>query len=255
MPYIKKTYKAGPVVEVVKTFCTNRGKGKKRKARGNPTPEAMQRLNDRNAEMNLRHLLLCNFKPGDLHLVLTYQKEKRPEAEEGKKQVRKFLRVLRGYLRKEEKAELLYIAVTEEKKSIHHHLVLPYVEHKVLQRLWPHGTARPTLIKDGNHLINLAAYLIKETQASYNSAGKKQRRWTASQNLAKPVVLVEEVKAGSWRWQVKPKKGYYLDKTVAADGVLRYENPVTQSECQFYRLVRLEAFAYMNSDGLLHETG
>ena len=60
----------------------------------------MERVNQRNAEKNLRRLLNANFKKNDIHLVLTYRKDERPTPEESKEYLRKFLRDMRKIFKK-----------------------------------------------------------------------------------------------------------------------------------------------------------
>ena len=76
--YIKATYRAGPVTVVERYYSPRYGVRAGRGQREKPTPERVAEVNERRSEFKLWLTLLENFKPGDLHLVLTYRKENRP---------------------------------------------------------------------------------------------------------------------------------------------------------------------------------
>ena len=171
MPYMKKTTVAGKTVEVEKYYShhhhkkgVTRGKNKK------PTPECMAAINERNSEKTLRQLLNTNFGPRDLHQTLTYKKDQRPDPEESKKELERYLRKVRD-LYKRRGHELKYIAVTEYKnKAIHHHLIINMVNSigaKELNELWEKGRTRFTYLDDTGQYGALAHYLIKETRKTY----------------------------------------------------------------------------------------
>ena len=88
--------------------------------------------------------LLENFKPGDLHLVLTYRKENRPADKSLlKKDMQAFLRKCRAVYKKQGR-ELRYIWVCEyESTAPHFHIILPRIDPGLLQDIWPHGNIRP----------------------------------------------------------------------------------------------------------------
>ena len=127
--YYKTTITAGATVEVYKYFRKRERKGQRGK-KVRPTPAEMEKINQRNAERRLRLKINANFGEDDLFVTLTYRKEERPEPEEAKKQIKKFL----DSLRKEYKtwgADLKYINVTEYRnKAIHHHILINHVPDK-----------------------------------------------------------------------------------------------------------------------------
>ena len=240
MPYIKKTVRAGPVIEVRKTFSTRFGsKGGRRSSPKNATPEKVKRMNDRYAEDKLRWLLLANFKKGDWHLVATYRRDARPTPEDSKALLSKFFRDLRKHFKRIGQ-ELKYIEATEYKnRAIHHHIIIPSCDIRPIQQFWPYGKIRPTDITDTQHLISLASYLVKETSETFREKGGYKKRWNQSRNLVIPEPKTEIIRVGRWSDHPKPKKGYYIDKTVgeSGDGVELYENPITGNLCQFYRMI------------------
>lgn len=230
------------MIEIRKSFSTRYGsRGGLRKSPIQVTPEAVQRVNEKNAEDKLRWLLLENFSPGDWHLILTYRKTDRPDADGSKKMLERFLRDLRVYFRKRLGADLRYITVTEYKSTaIHHHVVIPSCDIRPVQKLWPWGKIRPTDITDAAHLINLASYLIKETSRTFREGVGYRKRWNASRNLRKPVIKREVIRQRAWTDKPRPVRGYRIDKTVGDAGVENYEDMITGALCQFYRMVRNE---------------
>ncbi len=247
MPYIKKIYNAGGIIEVKKTYSARFGlKGIARSENCNPTPLDVEKVNDANAEQKLRLLLFTNFKANDWHLVFTYRPLRRPSPDQAKAVFKKQVQQMRKHFKKELGIELKYIYVTEyESTAIHHHMIIPDADIRPLQKMWrEYGTLRGTPIRDTQHLANLAYYFIKETKHRKDGAGRHQRRWIASTNLKKPTVKIIKVSASEWAKEPKAKKGYYIDKTVGdGSGVKNYENPLNGLPCQFYRLIPWERAA------------
>lgn len=239
MPYREKVVIAGKTIEVSKSHSI-RYPGKKipRSPNANATPEEQKKINERNAETNLRHLINTNFGYQDIHLVLTYRREKRPATpEDAKADLEKFLRKLRGHYKKRGQ-ELKYIAVTEYKnKSIHHHLIINSMDEiKELTELWPHGQPRPTYLDNSGQYGQLASYLIKETSKTFNTDERIYgKRWCASKNLEKPKVVTRIIAACTWQKEPKPKAGYYIEESSRKNGI----SDVTGFPYQFYRMIKL----------------
>ena len=261
MPYIEKTFYCNGIIEKKKCYSGRQGiKGLPRDTNHTHTPEDVQKVNNNRAEMKLRHLLFCNFRPGDWHAVLTYRKKskpgsdevKRPTPDEAKQRLRAFIAELRVYFREVLHQELVYIHATEyEATAIHHHIVLPGVDIRPLCKMWKkNGTLRPTAIRNVQHLANLAHYLVKETKGRLDKNGRHVRRWIGSTNLKKPRVSWRKVKANSWQKLPRPGKGYHLDKTVGAGaGVEVYANDKTGTPVQFFRLVPDDYDEWDDEDG------
>lgn len=238
MPYIKKTVIAGKTIEVYKHFSSRYNKkGIPRASRANPTPEAVKKINEKNAEDKLRHLINTNFGHMDIHLVLTYKKELRPDAEKGKRDLANFLRRLRRLYKKQGK-ELKYIAVTEYKnRAIHHHLIINSIDMRDVVPLWDKGRARPTYLDETGQYGKLAAYLIKETAKTYKTEKSASgKRWNSSKNLVKPIIKKEVIPANSWRDEPKPLKGYYIDKDTVISGIHEISGYMFQRYC----MIKLE---------------
>lgn len=242
MPYYKKTVKAGNrVIEVTRSFSSRLGtKGTERGTNLNATPEDVKKINEQKAEEKLRWIMLSNFQADDLHVVLTIRKENQRGIEETKKRFRKFLNDLRRDCRLESGTELKYISVTEYKgkkgTNFHHHLLIPYMDIRILKKLWGYGTVRFTPIRDDDHLCSLAHYFVKETKNTFNTDERVySKRWNASRNLKKPEIKIEIINSKKWRDTPKPKKGYYIDK----DSVVNQVNEQTGMPYQFYRMIRI----------------
>jgi hypothetical protein len=223
MPYVEKTTWAGKTIEKEKYFTARYNKkGIARGKNKNPTSEQVAAINERNAETTLRRLVNHNFKPGDVHLTLTYEKDQRPSPEESKKELASFLRKARTlYKRGGEK--LKYITVTEYKnKAIHHHLIVNIVNGvstKELNKMWGKGRPKFTYLDESGQYAALAHYLIKETRKTYAEAGGASgRRWNPSKTLKKPKTKIEIVKAKEWRKEPKPLKGYILETDSIREG-------------------------------------
>lgn len=240
MAYIKKTWRTGKVIEVEKSHTGRYGApGQKRAQKGKPTKEQIKKQNERNAQKKLRRLINANFTEDDLHLILTYRLECRPDPEGARKHLRKFLSQLRGKYRKSG-TELKYIVATEWKsKAIHHHLIVNRTEDgdKLIRELWQWGRPRFVLLDDTGDYKKLAEYLIKETEKTFREAGNpNKQRYSCSRNLVRPEPEVEIIKASTFRKDPKPIKGYYIVKDSVVTGV----NSYTGFLYQFYTMRRLE---------------
>ena len=167
MPYIRETCIAGKTIEIEKKFSSRfNNHGIKRSPNMNKTPEDVAKVNERNAEKELRRKVNHNFKPGDLHLVNTYS-GKEPNLEEAKKDIEEFIRKIRNLFRSQGKV-LKWISVTEYKnKRIHHHLIINAISVNDLIKYWPKGHIRPSFLDSTGNYKKLAAYLIKETSKTF----------------------------------------------------------------------------------------
>lgn len=240
MAYIEKITIAGKVKEVYKYHSWRyQKKGIPRSENRNESPEAVKRVNERAAETKLRNLLNTNFGYKDIHLVLTYKKELRPDPETARAQLEKFIRTLRSRYKKLG-AELKYIAVTEYKnKAIHHHIVLNSISEfklSALMDIWTYGQPRPTFLYRTGEYSQLASYLIKETSKTFNSENSVYgKRWCQSKNLKQPIIKKKIIHRKSWKDKPSNQKGWELIGTVE-NGF----HEVTGYEYQFYTMIRRE---------------
>jgi hypothetical protein len=241
MSYFRTYIIAGRTIEVHKSFTKYEGKQQKGD-REKPTPEEIEKINQINAERNLRILINTNFKEGDLFTTLTYRKEDRQTPAEGKKSVKALIDALRIEFRKHGE-ELKYINVTEyQNKAIHHHLIINDIEGvnvaKLIRKLWKFGRPDFKLLDDTGQYKDLAAYLIKETSKTFKeNDGGHMQRYSCSRNLIRPVPVTEIIrKAMKWAADPRPIKGYYIDKDSVYNGV----NPFTGREFQRYTMIRID---------------
>lgn len=220
MPYVRREITAGAVREV-KKYWTGRVHPKQatRAPHSGTTSEAQQKVNERKMEEKLRWILNANFRYGDHHAVLHYYgKEVSMEQAEADKSA--FLKLLRKWCRKN-KAEWKYVAVTEKKSKMHHHLILPPVPVDVMQALWEEVvggncgniTIQP-LDRRGNH-AKLASYLIKQSRsmaAYWAEQGKRHKRYSVAKGMVVPEPTYRIVSANRWTDAPKPRKGWILLK-------------------------------------------
>ena len=234
--YIQKTISAGNIVEVQKYYAPRYGGQRRQRGENrNVTPEDVAAGNERRSIQRLRWLLNANFVRGDCHAQLTYRKDQRPDAEEARRRLQKFLRQARRKLAREGR-ELKYVHVTEyESTAIHHHVVCNLRLNEV-QDLWPWGLVRGTPM-DGDDYTALAEYLVKETKRTFRRQDAAfARRWCASRNLAQPVIRKKVVRADSWRKVPKAIRGYILVPDSVEVGV----HEVTGAPWQRYWMRKIE---------------
>ena len=229
MPYIEAKTVAGKTVEIEKYYTYRyHKKGEKREKKLTPTREEQKRINTRNAEKKLRRILNANFKGDDIHLILTYQKDNRPQNKEDlKKNIRKFLDALRKEYKKQGR-ELKYIHVAEigKRGAVHHHLVINYIEQKIITKLWNKGRPKMFPLDDTGQYEKLASYLIKETCKNIGEDEEEKiqsKRWDSSRNLIHPETKkrIVPVKNG-FNPNPKERKGYYIDKGSINYGISEY---------------------------------
>ena len=212
--------------------------GEKRSSKQAATPEMIERVNQKNAERILAIILNYNFRPGDLHLVLTYAGTE-PTKEQARKDLEKFKRDLPKAHRKTGSL-LKWVSVTEyTHKRIHHHVVctggLTIWE---LSMLWGKGIVRETPLDDTGDYRRLAAYLIKETSKSFrDSDAVSQRRYNCSRSIQKPEVRKDDkASCADILLDPKPIKGYYIDQ----DSIFRGKNPITGCSYLEYVMISLD---------------
>lgn len=226
MPYIKKTTRSGPLLEMEVYFASNEGRKLSRSANTGTTVEEMVRVNERSAIKRQIRLAAANFsrKNADVFITFTYA---RP-IEEG--QVDKEIRNMLGRIRrKREKKHLkpLRAMVWAEKQSCWHlHLLmnggLTFTE---LQEIWGDRGRKMTMsiadeTRDGfagliryvneEHKPRRGAKPGEEHESVKKPRGKGKHRWRSTRNLIQPVVEKHEVTRRLFQKEPKQKKGYQL---------------------------------------------
>ena len=243
--YKQIEYRCGAVLEVIRCIPRGSRKGVPRsREEGTKSKEEMDRANMMQAARKLERKINANFKPGDLHVILTYRREARPEKAEAQKIVKKFLADLRGRYKKAG-VPLKYILVTEYKRTaIHHHLIINAVNDgrkttmDYIRKAWK-GRGSPKFVQlyDNREYSNLAEYLIQETENTFREEDSPtKQRYSCSRNLVdpKPCSRIRKTKTG-WSLEPRPRKGYYLIPDKLYNGFDRMGYPY-----QRYLMVRLD---------------
>ena len=236
--YIKRVVRCGAVIEVEKYYAPVYGRNGRRRAPNTcPTPEAAAKVNEKNAINRLRWLINANFSGGDLHAVLTYRRDERPDEQEARARIQKCLRILRKTAR-DSGTVLRYIHATEYKRrAIHHHMIVSGVTLEHLQAAWPWGRVHVTPLDRSGEYGTLAAYLVKETSKTIaDGTAPFAKRYCASRNLVQPEIRTEVVHAESWRKLPKALKGYILVPDSVEVGV----HEVTGQPWQRYWMRKIE---------------
>lgn len=240
--YIKKEYICGNLTEVELYHKGNYGApGKTRGKKKKPSTEEMKKANEINRKKTLRRLINTNFKAGDIHLILTYAKENRPNPEESKEYLDKFIRTLsRRY--KKHGEQFKWVKVTEYKnKAIHHHMIIncpdSWDPSKDIASIWTRGRPKQTRLDGSGNYSQLAEYLIKETSKSFSEDDSPQKlAFSHSRNLKKPTVHKKTVRAGTWKKIPTPKKGYYILPDSIYEGI----NQITGHRYRYYTMLKIQ---------------
>ncbi len=222
--YVLRITKAGRTIEYEKYYTYRYGRrGGGRKKRTAPMSERQRRVNNREAARRLRLLLNENFGPGDLHVVLGYargKEEAHRTKEEMKEDISKFLRKLRGEYRKLGQ-ELRYVHVMEigEKGARHHHLVVNYIDSRIVQQCWG-KLGRPMLypLDESGQYRQLADYLVKYSNRTVGTSQALQgKRWNCSRNLRRPepeyrIITDRDYFRAEAKTPAEYRGRYYIDK-------------------------------------------
>lgn len=166
------------------------------------TTEIRQKINFRTSYEKLWLILECNFKWNDLFVTMGYRDDTRPATKEAaEKRLYYFIKELRAE-RKKNGQDLVYVRVTEGYHSnglLHHHLILNATgdDFETIRRLWQrNGDDVDFELYCRKHPIAHAKYITKEPREK----GRRHvgdRIWRVSRNCKRPVIIKEDVDAGS----------------------------------------------------------
>lgn len=231
---IKETCIAGRVIDRTIKITHGTAAGRKRKEKTEPTPESVQRNNDRIATINLARKINANFGPGDGHLILTWAKE--PEHEEAMKKLRLFFR----RLKKKSADEVKAVWATELQSRIHHHVIINRIDLEIIRECWTWGRIKWIPLDDysnGNY-SKLADYIIKETAENFRKPGSQtKQRYSCTRNLEHPIVVRQPASPKEFRTtDLKAIKGYQIDE----DSIVEYENPINGCPTIFYTMTAID---------------
>ena len=236
---VKETCIAGAVIDRTIKLVYGSANGRSRKEKHNPTPEAVQRNNDRIAIKKLTRKMNANFGPGDSHIVLTYR-DSVPEAA-ALKELKLFLRRFKRDCKKAG-IELKCIWCTELDKRAHHHLLVNTsdgITIEMIRKQWRNGNPKLMPLDNDRNYWRLADYFIKETSHHFRDPAKQMKQRTGStRNLENPVVVKQPAKASEFKTKdIKPIKGYQIDE----DSIQEYINPITGIPTIYYTMVATDA--------------
>lgn len=159
------------------------------------SPEAIRRVNLRNARKRLSRLLNANFGIGDIITTLTDRTAQTEE--EAKKHLNNYIAALRR-LAKKYKQELTYLYVMETTSTgvFHIHMAIRNFAGTAQEGIekarakWKHGITRMDPVQEtGNGLKGFALYI---TQKKSTQEKILRRRWAGSQNLRRPTEKITD---------------------------------------------------------------
>lgn len=269
MAYKQKIYRFEDSTEYEYTHAGKYGaKGEKRAKKRKPTKEQIKRQNQRNKEIRIRRIIKANFKQGDLWCCLKYPQGYRIPLEEVRKDVKKFLGMIRkAYSDKGSILKYIYRLEIGERGGIHMHILVNRIwgaqTDIILMKAWEEVLRRRKIssrraaglvdyksIYEAGGYEDLAGYIAKqpaEDTKEYKQLSlfalvqqKQLLSISTSRNLIRPEPEVRESKHWTMRrildngWP-KPKKGYYIDKESVVCGI----NPYTGMSYLKYTEVRI----------------
>lgn len=240
MPFYRTKIYSGDVLEIEEYFSL-RERGKKAHRGTNHMASSLRQMNmnDINSKKKLRRLINSNFKKGDLWIRLSYKNE--PEFEAADKEMKKFLRRVREYRKKQGLSALKYIGITESEDKdgdpvrLHHHIIMQDMDAYALKALWNLGWVDVRWLYPDGDYTRLANYMTKTARRSH------KKRWSQSRNLERPTVVYQTVKHSPSL--LKPPKGYRA-----------IEQSCTVSEeigtIKYLRAVRIGGADYMDDNSI-----
>lgn len=249
MAYTRKTYRFRNAIEREEYHSGRYGApGEKRRKKENPTPEQMEKVNQRNREKMARRRLRKYFRKEDLFVTLTYAPEKRPaDMEAAKEDFRRFVAKIKPSYRKLG-TELRWIRNIERgtRNAWHIHLVVNRIPDADLTvaSAWAHGTVDLRPCHTAGEFRKLAGYLTKTPKTE---SRLKESSYSSSRNMPLPEPEKREVtRWDTWEeGEVRVPKGFYLDKESYHEGI----NPVTGFRYREYTLLRVKEKEDRDAEG------
>lgn len=268
MAYRKKIYRFKDSIEYEYTYAGKYGaKGEKRAKKQKLTKEQMQRQNQKNKEIRTRRLIKANFVQGDLWCCLKYPKGIRPCLENVRKDLKKFINMVRkNYRDKGKEFKYIYRMEIGERGGIHIHILVNRIWNAqtdiILLKAWEDvlnkrvkqsrknsGLVDFKSIYETGGYQRLAEYIVeqpKKDSKEYKQlslfAPEQQKQLlsiSSSRNLIRPEPQIKEVHHWTMRRMLedgpKVSKGYYVDKESVVCGI----NPYTGMSYFKYTEVRI----------------
>ncbi len=200
-------------------------KGSKREKKSKPTSEQKKAHNLKKTIEKLFYLLLCNFFPGDYHLVFTYPKGLVQSPQEAKAIFSNFLALYREYCKKHGwNHGYVYNTEIGAKGALHHHCIMhSHKNIEDLEELW-FKVSGGKIQHRSNLWANYDWYGLAEYFVDKTKGGKLpdthiqgERHYVPSKGLRRPIIRMERIEAERW-YKPKAKKGYELIKDSIRDG-------------------------------------
>lgn len=235
MAYIEKKWRFHHAIEVEQYHSARYGApGEKRRPRRKPTPEQIERQNQKNREKTCRRKLRMYFDVNDYFVTMTYRKDARPpDMAAAKDDFAKFLRKLRrGY--KEQGQPMLWIRNIEvgSRGAWHVHLVIKRIQDAdlLIRKAWPHGRVTHQLLYERGEFRELAAYMVKTPRTDPRLV---EAHYSTARGMPVPEPRPRRIRWKTWR-KIRIPEGFYLDKDSLQEGT----NPVTGHAYRSYTLLR-----------------
>lgn len=185
------------------------------------TEERVRKWQDKRAEDTLWGFLEENFNPGDCFFTPTYPPRSRKTSAEVRADMNDFRKRLRKICQKAGIPFKYIMSVGRGKRgAIHSHWVLPRIDTELIEKAWqdvagtqdcPYPLCNVKHLDRSGEWSRLAAYLVKNGLETFRSEEPiYKRRYIMSQNLRKPKVKTEIIKAGFWKPKPKMPRGFSL---------------------------------------------
>lgn len=225
--YVRKTIivrnGAGEFRRVTKYISGRIGTKDQRKGKVEATADRVKRWQDKRAEDICWGYLEENFQPGDCLFTPTYPPGTRKTSAEVRNDMAEFRKRLRKVYRKKGIPFKYIMSVGRGKRgAIHSHWILPKIDTELLEMAWqdvagtlfcPYPLCNVKHLDRSGDWTKLAAYIVKNGLETFRSGDPiYKRRYLTSQNLKKPRIKVEIIKAGWWKPEPRVPKGFTLMK-------------------------------------------
>lgn len=243
MPYKIEVYRFRQSNEIEYKYMGKYGaKGEKRAKKEKPTPEQIQKQNQKNREIKMRRLIKANYKEDDYWTTLKFPKGTRMGLDQLNKCLRSFKDSMRrSYRKQEEQFKWIERKEIGERGGIHVHMLINRIEgvatDTLIKKAWKKaggGTVNFQCLYEQGGYEELAAYIVKkpndevEKQLSFLPEEERKHfvKVSTSRNLIRPQPEVSVYKRRTLRklFEEGPKitPGYYIDKNSIVCGVNPY---------------------------------
>lgn len=208
-------------------------KGETRGEREKPTPEQMEKQNQRNRENKVRRKMKANFGEGDYWTTLKYPRGTKKRLEGVKEDLKGFLRRMRGrYQRRGHPLKYIWRIEISKRGSPHIHILINRIPDVdiLIRECWQVGGVDITLAYEEGGFAKLAAYIVKlpeegevakmaahiaKPQEEGQDPDGAAKRYGCSKNLVMPEPEHHTYKRRTLERMVRdgiePTPGFYID--------------------------------------------